>query len=63
YSPSGLIDILRELRTVQSGSSGGFNKTHPTPAQRITNAEKSVNKYSVTDTRSYRQVRFGSVTR
>jgi predicted Zn-dependent protease len=63
YSPSGLIDMLRELRAVQSGSSGGFNKTHPTPAQRITNAEKSVNKYSVADTRSYRQARFGSATR
>jgi len=63
YSPSGLIDMLRELNAVQRNSSGGFNKTHPTPAQRITNAEKSVNKYSVTDTRSYRQARFGSVTR
>ena len=57
YSPSGLIDMLRELNTVQTGSSG-FGKTHPTPAQRITNAEKTVRNYRVTDTRSYRQARF-----
>jgi len=57
YSPSGLIDMLRELSAVQTGSSG-FGKTHPTPAQRITNAEKTVRNYRVTDTRSYRQARF-----
>jgi predicted Zn-dependent protease len=60
YNPSGLIDMLNELRIVQGNSSGGFNKTHPTPAQRIANAEKSVGRYSVTDTRPYRQPRFSS---
>jgi predicted Zn-dependent protease len=63
YNPSSLIDMLNELRIVQGNSSGGFNKTHPTPAQRITNAEKSVGRYSVTDTRSYRQPRFSSTVR
>jgi len=57
YSPSGLIDMLRELSAVQTGSSG-FGKTHPTPAQRITNAQKTVGSYRVADTRSYRQARF-----
>ena len=61
YSPSGLIDMLRELQRVQSGQSGGFSKTHPSPAQRISNAERSVGRYSVTDTRSYRQARFRAV--
>jgi len=60
YNPSGLIDMLRELSAIQTGSSG-FGKTHPTPAQRITNAEKSVGKYRAADTRSYRQARFASV--
>jgi len=60
YSPSGLIDMLKELNNLQSGSSGGFGKTHPTAAQRITNAEKSVGKYTVPDTRSYRQARFSA---
>jgi predicted Zn-dependent protease len=60
YSPSGLVDMLKELAKVQSGQSGGFSKTHPTPAQRISNAEKSIGKYSVADTRSYRQNRFNA---
>jgi len=63
YSPSGLTEMLGELRTAQSNSSGGFNKTHPSPAQRITNAERSVGRYRVTDTRSYRQARFNSTVR
>jgi predicted Zn-dependent protease len=57
YSPSGLIDMLRELSAVQTSSSG-FGKTHPTPAQRITNAERSVGNFRTADTRSYRQARF-----
>jgi predicted Zn-dependent protease len=61
YSPSGLIDMLSELRAVQSNSSGGFNKTHPTPAQRIANAEKSIGRYRGVDTRSYRHARFAVV--
>ncbi|MCL1958692.1 MAG: M48 family metalloprotease [Spirochaetes bacterium] len=63
YSPSGLIDMLSELKAVQGNSSGGFNKTHPTPAQRIANAEKSLGRYKVIDTRSYRQARFSSIVR
>jgi len=60
YNPSGLIDMLRELSAVQTGSSG-FGKTHPSPALRITNAQRSVGRYSVADTSSYRQARFASV--
>jgi predicted Zn-dependent protease len=61
YSPSGLIDMLKELANVQRTQSGGFNKTHPTPAQRISNAEKSIGKYAVPDTRTFRQSRFNAV--
>jgi len=63
YNPSGLIEMLRELSNIQTGTSSGFGKTHPTPAQRITNAEKSIGNYSVTDTRSYRQSRFSVAVR
>jgi predicted Zn-dependent protease len=59
YSPSGLIDMLKELSTIQG--SGGFSKTHPSPAQRISNAEKSLAHYTVADTRSYRQGRFSGI--
>jgi len=62
YNPSGLVDMLRELNTVQTGSSG-FGKTHPSPASRITNAQRSVSRYTVTDTSSYRQSRFTTSTR
>jgi len=61
YSPSGLIDMLNELNKTQNSSPGGFNKTHPTPAQRITSAQKSISKHKVTDTSSYRQARFAGV--
>ena len=61
YNPSGLVAMLRELARIQTGSSGGFNKTHPTPAQRITNAEKTVNTFRVTDTSSYRGSRFNAI--
>jgi predicted Zn-dependent protease len=62
YSPSGLIDMLKQLSSVQTSSSG-FGKTHPTPAQRITNAEKSVKSYKVANTSSSRQSRFTTATR
>jgi predicted Zn-dependent protease len=63
YNASGLIDMLKELSSVQSANSGGFGKTHPTPAQRITNAEKSISRHRVTDTSSYRQSRFQASVR
>ena len=61
YEPSSLIDVLRVLEKTQSAHSGGFNSTHPTPTQRIANAQKTVGNYKVTDTRSYRQARFNAV--
>jgi len=63
YNPSGLIDMLKELNSIQSKTSGGFNNTHPTPEQRITNAKKSVSKYKVPDTSSSRQERFSSTAK
>jgi predicted Zn-dependent protease len=60
YNPSGLIDMLRELNRNQNRSTGGFNKTHPSPASRIANAEKTVNLYKVDDTVRYRRNRFAA---
>jgi predicted Zn-dependent protease len=57
YQPSGLIDMLNELKTVHKVSSG-FNKTHPAPVQRIYFAEKVIGRYKVADTRLNRQERF-----
>jgi predicted Zn-dependent protease len=58
YEPSSLVTMLRALEKKQAGSSGGFIKTHPAPARRISNAERSTGKYPVADTRSYRQDRY-----
>jgi predicted Zn-dependent protease len=57
YQPSGLIDMLNELKTVHIIGSG-LSKTHPLPGQRIYFAEKAVGRYNVSDTRHERQGRF-----
>jgi len=62
YNPSGLIDMLNVLSGIQVSGSG-FGKTHPTPAQRITNAQASIRGYSVTDTSSSRQARYNTAVR
>jgi len=59
YNPGGLTDMLRELEKTQKASSGGFNKTHPSPDKRLASAEKALAKQpKVTDTSSYRRARF-----
>jgi len=60
YNPSGLVDMLKELNKIQGSKSGGFSKTHPTPAQRITNAQKSLSKYRVANTAASRKARFAA---
>ncbi|GBU26599.1 peptidase M48 [Treponema sp. R8-4-B8] len=62
YNPSGLIEMLNSLSSVQTSGSG-FGKTHPSPAQRITNAKRSVAKYRVKDTSASRIARFNAATR
>jgi predicted Zn-dependent protease len=61
YSPSGLLDMLRQLEKTQGSHSGGFNTTHPSPAERIRSAEQSAGNYQVPDTRSFRQNRYRAV--
>ncbi|WP_461255955.1 M48 family metalloprotease [Treponema sp. R80B11-R83G3] len=57
YSPSGLTDMLMSLGSVIRSDSG-FGKTHPSPAERIANVQKSIGKYKVANTSSSRQKRF-----
>ncbi len=61
YNPSGLIDMLKSLSDVQKAGTG-FGKTHPSPAQRIANAEKSVARYPVVNSDS-RIARFNAVSK
>jgi len=57
YNPSGLTNLLMSLGAVQRGDSG-FGKTHPSPADRIVNAQKSMAKYKDINTSASRQKRF-----
>ncbi|MDR2150569.1 MAG: M48 family metalloprotease [Spirochaetaceae bacterium] len=59
YYPSSMIDVLQVLEESQPRHPGGFNKTHPSPAVRISNVKLSIDRYAVVqDTRAYRQERF-----
>jgi len=61
YEPSSLLDMLQVLEKEQGSHPGGFNSTHPAPAQRIDNAQRLIGQYDVQDTRSYRQTRYKKV--
>ena len=63
YDPQGFISILRAMERTSNYSGRGFDRTHPTPAQRISNAGRTINQQRVADTRQYRQARFTSATR
>jgi len=63
YEPSSMIDMLQVLERNQGSRPGGFNNTHPTPTQRISNAQNTVGNYDVPDTRSYRQPRYTAAVR
>jgi predicted Zn-dependent protease len=56
YQPSGILDMLHALE--QKQGSAGFSKTHPSPGERIAGVNKTLNGYTVQDTRSYRTRRF-----
>ena len=58
YDPKGLLEILSVLQKMPQTSKEGFFGTHPTPAQRITNAQGVTSRYKVGDTRSSRAARF-----
>ena len=58
YNPAALTEILRVLGSVQDPQKNGFNNTHPSPAERLENAEKFVRRYCVEDTGSFRVPRF-----
>jgi predicted Zn-dependent protease len=61
YEPSALVTMLRLLEQNQQDQAGGLTKTHPSPAQRITNVNGSLPKFKVPDTSSYRMERYGRI--
>ena len=58
YNPQALLGIIRVLMRVQSSQNGGFNSTHPSPAQRLERAREYVRQYQVQDNSSSREQRF-----
>ena len=58
YDPRSIIEVLRILQRVQASQRGGFNTTHPSPADRVRNIEAAASQLRVTDTRSHRTQRF-----
>jgi len=62
YNPSGLTDMLMAIGSLQSSDSG-FGKTHPSPAQRIANVQKSIGKYKVANTSDSRKKRYTVATK
>ncbi|MDR0642294.1 MAG: M48 family metalloprotease [Treponema sp.] len=61
YEPSSLVTMLQLLERNEGRRAGGLTKTHPSPAQRITNVNKSLPKFKVPDTRVYRTERYGRI--
>jgi len=60
YNPGAMLEQLRVLQKVQKSETGGFFTTHPSPAERIANAEK-VRSPRIPDTRKNRTARFKKV--
>jgi predicted Zn-dependent protease len=60
YDPSSLLDMLRTLDRDQASHPGGFNATHPTPRDRLNNANRKLGANSTPDTRSFRRARFSA---
>jgi predicted Zn-dependent protease len=62
YSPASLLDVLGVLQ--RTTAPGGFNDTHPSPAQRIDNIRRELARnrqlYQNKDTGSFRSSRFAA---
>ena len=63
YDPRALSSMLRVLERNQQDRTRGFGRTHPAPAQRISNVERTHNQYQVPDTRNFRAARFQAMVR
>ncbi|MDR2767765.1 MAG: M48 family metalloprotease [Treponema sp.] len=60
YQPTSILDVLQALqRNTVAGQ--GFGKTHPSPSERITQANRNLQSYQVADTREFRKRRYGAV--
>jgi len=61
YNSGGLLEMLNILQRIQRNQRGGFNDTHPAPAQRIANLERQMLTHRMTDNSSVRRERFNRI--
>jgi predicted Zn-dependent protease len=61
YSPRGLLDMLNVLQRLQRSQNSGLFGTHPSPAERITNADRQIRSVRFTDTTAARTARFNRI--
>jgi predicted Zn-dependent protease len=65
YTPASMVDVLTLLQ--RTPGNAGFNSTHPSPAQRITNLRQEMTRngrsYQIQDTLSFRASRFAGALR
>ncbi|MCL2271671.1 MAG: M48 family metalloprotease [Treponema sp.] len=61
YNPGEFLEMLKILQRIQKNKNGGFNDTHPSPAQRIANLEKQIHRYKETIVNNNRKERFNNV--
>jgi predicted Zn-dependent protease len=61
YDPSSLLSMLRQVEQNQGGGTAGLAKTHPSPAQRIVQAQETAHRFKLPDTRSYRAARYDQI--
>jgi predicted Zn-dependent protease len=62
YNPNSLIDMIRLLGN-NVRQSGGLNSTHPSPTMRMSNLQRTIRNFRITDTSRYRAERFKQFVR
>lgn len=58
YDPNGLIDMLKVMEERLNPKGKDFAKTHPSPASRIKDVQKTIGKYAEVSSPDARQARF-----
>jgi len=60
YNPGSLIELLRIMERLPASQMAGLNNTHPLPAQRISNLQRTT-QINIPDTSSARRNRFNRI--
>ena len=61
YNPQAILDVLKLLQSIENSQRSGFNTTHPSARERITNVGIWIGNRQVRDNSSIRSSRFNKV--